>query len=272
MKKGWFIMKVKNMAVIIALAKTLEQGPITQHCGVDVHSYATFTYNNDVFRISVSNQHLQRSTDGGITYTNVPVDTRSRESYMFYKTKEELKRTGTKNKIIAMSKYELNVLLLVPDAFDNYILNPEDYTVNHKSAFKQGLLEYECTQHLYLRYVTALNNHIPAVEDLDLIKKCSDSDDLEYVMLRAATNNLRNYPARLRYNDIANLELCTKEENIFHYQFVSRLKSLIPDAEAYMISYDFAKTWYGYLYSRNPDDRIALINAAKVLPKVESLV
>lgn len=262
----------KNMAIIVALAKTLKQGPITEHCGVLVHSYATFTYNNAEYLISVNNQHLQRTTDQGITYTNVPVDTRSRESYMFYKTKEELKRTGKKNRVITMSKYELNVLLLVPDAFDAYILNPEDYTVNHKSAFKQGLLEYERTQRLYLRYVAALNNHVPNIEDLEVIKECTNSDNLEYVMLRAATNNLRNFPARLRYNDIANLELCTKEENNFHYQFVSRLKSLIPDAEAYMIPYEFAKEWFGYLYSRNPDDRIAIMNAAKILPKVESLV
>ena len=272
MKKGWFIMKEKNMAVVIAMARTLKQGPIVNHCGVDVYAYATFTYNNDEYRISVNHQHVQRSTDQGITFTDVPVDSRSRESYMFYKTKEELKRTGAKNKVITMSKYELNVIMLVPGAFETYILNPEDYSVNHKSSFKQGLLEYECTQRLYISYVTALNNHIPTVEDLELIKDCTNSDDLEYVMLRAATNNLRNYPARLRYNDIANLELCTMEENTFHIQFVNRLKSLLPDAEAYMISYDFANKWQGYLYSRNPDDRISLINAAKVLPKVESLV
>ena len=264
--------KKKNMAIIVALAKTLKQGPITHHCGVDVHSYATFTYNGDDYLISVNNQHLPRSTDEGITYTNVPIDARSRESYMFYKTKEELKRTGAKNRVITMSKYELNVLLLVPNAFDTYILNPESYSANHKSAFKQDLLAYERTQLLYVQYVAALNNHIPTLEDLSLIKKCVDSADLEYVMLRAATNNLRNYPARLRYNDIANLELCTKAENNFHFQFVSRLKSLIPDAEAYMIPFEFANKWFGYLYSRNPDDRIALMNAAKVLPKVESLV
>lgn len=264
--------KQKNMAIVIALAKTLKQGPIVNHCGVDVHSYATFTYNNSEYRISVNHQHVQRSTDQGITFTDVPVDSRSRESYMFYKTKEEMLRTGSSNRVITMSKYEFNVILLVPDAFNTYILNPEDYSVNHKSSFKQGLLEYECTQHLYLRYVEALNNHIPTVEDLEVIKNCTNSDDLEYVMLRAATNNLRNFPARLRYNDIANLELCTKEENTFHIQFVNRLKSLIPDAEAYMISYEFARKWCGYLYSRDPDDRIAIMNAAKILPKVESLV
>ncbi len=264
--------KQKNMAIVIALAKTLKQGPIVKHCGVDVHSYATFTYNNSEYRISVNHQHVQRSTDQGITFTDVPVDSRSRESYMFYKTKEEMLRTGSSNRVITMSKYEFNVILLVPDAFNTYILNPEDYSVNHKSSFKQGLLEYECTQRLYLRYVDALNNHIPTVEDLEVIKNCTNSDDLEYVMLRAATNNLRNFPARLRYNDIANLELCTKDENTFHIQFVNRLKSLIPDAEAYMISYAFARQWCGYLYSRAPDDRIAIMNAAKILPKVESLV
>lgn len=262
---------------------TLIHGATVAHNGVLCHEFASFKYNKQTYYIDLEHQHLLRFNGefdiicripDAVDYipnvsqgTKVPIDIRSREKYMFNKIPAD-----GRNHVVTISQYMLNVLLLIPNAFEKYMDSPDVYSVNHKAVLKQDLLSYECCEHLYARYLAACSKNIKTEDELLFISECVSSQDRQFVELRCATDMLRHQPYRLRVNDISNLELCTNEENALHFAFIQRVRCVLPDIEAYRVSADFAKKWFNSLYSPSVYDKIPLFDAIASLPRVEDFI
>lgn len=262
---------------------TLIQGATVAHNGVLCHEFASFKYNKQTYYIDLEHQHLlrfngefdiiSRMPDSADCFPNisqgtkVPIDVRSREKYMFTKILADKHKP-----VVTMSQYMLNVLLLIPNAFEKYMNSPDVYSVNHKAVLKQDLLSYECCERLYARYLVACSKNIKTEDEIRFISDCVSSQDRQYVELRYATDTLKHQPYRLRVNDISNLELCTNEENTLHIAFIQRVRCVLPDIETYRVSVAFAKKWFNSLYSPSVYDKIPLFDAIASLPRVEDFI
>lgn len=243
------------------------------------YSFASFTYRSYIYIITPADAFLTRVIKqhgtGNIETCVAPHKHNKdglRERYTFNTNYLLFNRRQ-----ITVDVARLNAVLLIPGAMEK-LTSSDEYEVNHKATLNNTYLSqiYKTSLNALYMYRRLIRTEDSKTKKLITPDKAREDVYNEYsdvcFDILVATDDLKRSPIMLRDNRVANLEVCTSEENKAHFRAVREFIALStsPDYEIKIdASLKRVEAKKAYAYTNGTMSRQDFISYLISLPDVD---
>lgn len=243
------------------------------------YSFASFTYRSYIYIITPADAFLTRVIKqhgtGNIEACVAPHKHNKdglRERYTFNTNYLLFNRRQ-----ITVDVARLNAVLLIPGAMEK-LTSSDEYEVNHKATLNNTYLSqiYKTSLNALYMYRRLIRTEDSKTKKLITPDKAREDVYNEYsdvcFDILVATDDLKRSPIMLRDNRVANLEVCTSEENKAHFRAVREFIALStsPDYEIKIdASLKRVEAKKAYAYTNGTMSRQDFISYLISLPDVD---
>lgn len=230
-----FTINNDTLKFIEAIKPNIKRGPINTD---GYYTFASFTYRSYTYIITPADAFLTRVIKqhgtGNVVACVAPHKHNKdglRDRYTFNTNYLLFNRRQ-----ITVDVARLNAVLLIPGAMEK-LTSGDDYEVNHKA-----ILNNIYRSQLYKTSLNAVYKYHKLIRTVDSkTNKLIDPDTARAIVYKeysdmcfdilVATDDLKRSPIMLRDNRVANLEICTSEENKAHFRAVREFIALSTDTD-----------------------------------------
>ena len=263
---------------IEAIKPSIKRGPINTD---GYYTFASFTYRSYTYIITPADAFLTRVIKQHGTGEVVACVAPHKHN------KEGLRDRYTFNtnyllfnrRQITVDVARLNAVLLIPGAMEK-LTSGDDYEVNHKAilnnTYRSQLYKTSLNAvYKFRKLIRTVDSDTGKLIDPDKARKdvYNEYSDVCFDIL-VATDDLKRSPIMLRDNRVANLEVCTSEENKAHFRAVREFIALATSSD-YELKIDASlkrvEAKKAYAYTKGTLSRQDFIAYMKSLPDVNHI-